>query len=588
MKYKRIPYGISNYEKLVEEGYYFVDKTAYIEQLEELGSPYLFFLRPRRFGKSLLISILSHYYDINKKDQFDSLFKDTYIGKNPTPLKNSYPVLEFDFSMVNTNGALEEIEFSFVDHVRGQVENFLEMYRDLIENSEKILTDVSNARSAGDKLKNLVGGLALRKMKYYLLIDEYDNFANTILIEHGEDTYKKVTHSGGFLRNFFTIVKGGTKSGAIDRLFVTGVSPLVLADVTSGFNIGDNISTGIRFNSMVGFTREETEVIVDYYIEKDLIKRDDKKKTIGIMNEFYNNYSFSEKVSEKVYNTDMILYYVNKYIQEKKIPSNLIDDNVRTDYGRLKYLLVMDNKLNGNFSILKEILDKQSIEADLKSSFAIGEIIDREKFVSLLFYLGLITIDKHLFDSTFLFKPINRVIETMFWGYMRKAVDDVYDLKIDIYELKKLFNYMAFEGKWEELFRYVIDKFYEACSIRDFTFHEEGMKLFLLAYLNLTPLYRVHSEPEMNKGYADIWLEKNHFVTDLTKFSYMIELKYIKADELKQDAAVVDTAFEKAREKLEQYVKDKKISGSKDCALKKIIVVMSSGKLERMECVNEY
>ncbi|MCP4138631.1 MAG: AAA family ATPase, partial [bacterium] len=557
--------------------------TAYIEQLENLGSRYLFFLRPRRFGKSLLISILSHYYDINKKDDFDNLFKDTYIGKNPTPLKNSYPVITFNFSLVSTNSTLEETEYSFIEHIRIRLDNFLRLYKDQIKDIEKIQSDVDRARSAGDKLKNFVEHLAFQNFKYYLFIDEYDNFANNILIEHGEDTYKKVTHSGGFLRNFFTIIKGGTESRAIDRLFVTGVSPLVLADVTSGFNIGDNISNSTLFDSMVGFTGEETETLIDYYIDRKLIEPGDRKKTISIMNEFYNNYSFSEKITEKLYNTDMVLYYVNKYIQEKKIPPNLIDDNVRTDYGRLRYLLVMDNKLNGNFSILKEILNKQSIVADLKSSFAIGEIIDREKFISLLFYLGLITIERHVYDTKFSFRVVNRVIQTMFWDYMRRAVDDVYELKIDTYELGKLFDRMAFEGEWEELFRYIIDKFYEASSIRDFTFHEEGMKLFLLAYLNLTPLYRVHSEPEMNKGYADIWLEKNHFVTDLTKFSYMIELKYIKADELKQEGAVVNSAFEKAREKLEQYVKDKKVRSTEDCVLKKIVVVMSSGKLERME-----
>ncbi|MCP4138319.1 MAG: AAA family ATPase [bacterium] len=586
MNYKRIPYGISNFELLRSENYYFIDKTAYIEQLENLGSRYLFFLRPRRFGKSLFISMLQHYYDIKQKENFDTLFKDTYIGKNPTPLKNSCPVIDFDFSQVKSNGTIEEIEYSFIEHIRIKIDIFLDSYQDLLKNIEKIHADVSRAKNASDRLKNFMENLASRKVTYYMLIDEYDNFANNILIEHGKDTYEKITHSGGFLRNFFTIIKGGTKSRAIDRLFVTGVSPLLLADVTSGFNMGDNISTGKLFHSLMGFTKEEIQTLVDYYMKNNIIKQEDRETSLTIMEEYYNNYSFSENINEKIYNTDMVLFYINKYIQEKKIPLDLIDDNVRTDYGRLRHLLIIDNKLNGNFSILKEILDKQSISAELTRSFSIGEVIDREKFISLLYYLGLITIEKHLYDRMFIFRIPNKVIETLFWGYLRSAVADVYDLDIDTYSLTNLFNAMAFEGKWEDLFQYIIGKFYDASSIRDFTFHEEGLKLFLLAYLNLSPLYRVHSEPEMNKGFADIWLEKNIFVTDMTKFSYIIELKYIKAHDLKQDPSAVEKAFTKAREKLAQYAKDKKIDGITNSVVKKIIVVMSASKLERLECVD--
>ncbi|MCP4138324.1 MAG: AAA family ATPase [bacterium] len=420
-----------------------------------------------------------------------------------------------------------------------------------------------------------------------MLIDEHDNFANNILIEHGKDTDEKVTHSGGLLRNFFTIIKGGTQSKAIERLYVTGVSPLLLANVTSGFNIGDNISGRKTFNSMMGFTNNESIALVDYYIERHQIKQEDRKISLAIMEDYYNNYSFSDNINEKIYNTDMVLYFVNKYIQENNIPLDLIDENVRTDYGRLRHLLIIDNKLNGNFSILKEILDKHSVTAELTRSFAIGEVIDREKFISLLYYLGLITIEKHLYDRMFTFRIPNKVIETLFWGYLRSAVADVYDLDIDTYSLTNLFNAMAFEGKWEELFQYIIGKFYDASSIRDFTFHEEGLKLFLLAYLNLSPLYRVHSEPEMNKGFADIWLEKNIFVTDMTKFSYIIELKYIKAHELKQDSSAVDKAYTQAREKLAQYVKDKNVDAVTNSVVKKIIIVMSASKLERLVCLAE-
>ncbi|MCP4130856.1 MAG: AAA family ATPase [bacterium] len=583
MNYKVIPYGISHFGKLIDDNNYFIDKTRYIEKLESLGSQYLFFLRPRRFGKTLFISLLEHYYDINKKDRFEELFKDTYIGKNPTRLKSSYPVIEFNFSLVESGGALEDIEHSFIEHVRLRIKNFIKYYEGLLKDKDELLSDIERGRSAGDKLKAFVDTLALQEIKYYMFIDEYDNFANNILMEHGKYSYEKITHKGGFLRNFFTIIKGGTQSRVIDRLFITGVSPLVMADVTSGFNIGDNISGEDMFNSMLGLTRKDTENLLDYYVEKKLIKKEEKEQSKQIIDEHYNNYCFSSKTGERVYNTDMVLYYVNKYIQKGKIPLNLVDDNIRTDYGKLRYLLIMDNKLNGNFSYLKKILNDQVISADLVSIFALGEIIEGEKFISLLYYLGLITIKKHHEHTYYDFAIPNRVIQLMFWEYLRKATDDVYDeLKIDVNNLKQLFRNMAYNGEWEDFFNYIIEKFYEASSIRDFTFHEEGIKLFLLAYINLTPLYRVHSEPEMNKGFADIWLEKDSLVSEMTKYSYMIELKYIKADELKKDTSAVDNAFREAEEQLLQYVKDKKIVSRNDSALMKIIIILSSNKLERM------
>ncbi|MCP4136272.1 MAG: AAA family ATPase [bacterium] len=583
MNYKVIPYGISNFEKLIGDNNYFIDKTQYIEKLESLGSQYLFFLRPRRFGKTLFISLLEHYYDINMKDRFEELFKDTYIGKNPTRLRNSYPILRFNLSFVKSSGPIEEIEASFRLHILSRIEIFLGHYKNLKNIPDIDLNELKAIKDAGDILEYFLTKLQLMNIRYYLLIDEYDNFANNILIEHGKDRYTSITHAGGFLRSFFAVIKGGTESRAIDRLFITGVSPLVMADVTSGFNIGDNISGEDMFNSMLGLTREDTEDLLDYYAGKNLIKKEERKKSKQIMDEHYNNYCFSSKTGERVYNTDMVLYYVNKYLQKGEIPLNLVDDNVRTDYGKLRYLLIMDNKLNGNFGYLKKILNDQVISADLVSIFALGEIIDGEKFISLLYYLGLITIEKHHEHTYYDFAIPNKVIQLMFWEYLRNATDDVYDeLKIDVNTLKQFFRNMAYNGEWEDFFNYIIEKFYEASSIRDFTFHEEGIKLFLLAYMNLTPLYRVHSEPEMNKGFADIWLEKDSLVSEMTKYSYIIELKYIKADELKKDKNAVDTAYGEAEKQLLQYIQDKKIISRDADSLIKIIIILSSNKLEKM------
>jgi ribosomal protein S8 len=521
--------------------------------------------------------MLEHYYDINRKDEFDILFKDTYIGKHPTNLKNSIPVLKFNFSGIPTSDSLEEIEHSFDLKILWTIESFLMSYSKLIPNIDDIKSELAKSNSAGDLMNALVELLARNNVKYYLFIDEYDNFANNILIEHGKDTYKSITHAGGFLRSFFAVIKNGTESRVIERLFVTGVSPLVLSDVTSGFNIGDNISTDTLFNSMIGFSQEEVEELIDYYIKESAIKKDDRNEILEAMRLYYNNYTFSEATEEKLYNSDMVLYYVNKYLKSGKLPTDLLDENVRTDYGKLRYLITEKGRLNGNFNVLKELLDKGMVTGELVKSFSIGELIDTKKFKSLLFYLGLITIKENIFGNNFIFNIPNHTIKILQWDYIRKALSESFELKIDIDFLETEFVNMAFEGKWKRLFEYILDRFYEASSIRDFVFHEEGIKMFLLAYLNVSPLYIVHSEPEMNKGFADIFLQKDYIITDKTKYEYIVELKYVKKEELKKTK--LSEIREQAINQLERYAKSKKIREK----LIKIIIISTNDKLLLLE-----
>ncbi|MBF0398248.1 MAG: AAA family ATPase, partial [Desulfobacterales bacterium] len=522
---KRIPYGNSNFEKIMTENYYFIDKTKYIEKLEELSSQYIFFLRPRRFGKSLFLSMLEHYYDINRKEQFNVLFKDTYIGKNPTPLKNSYPVLKFNFSMVEISGTIKDIEKRFFNYIYGICENFLKDYKDIFENV--VLKSEEKYSGSGDILNNI---LKLTKGKdFYLMIDEYDNFANNILIEHGQDSYMSVTHAEGFLRSFFTIIKGGTDTKTIDRIFVTGVSPLVLADVTSGFNIGTNISLEEQTKFMVGFTQDETNSMIDYYIAENIFQKIEKDKILSDLREWYNGYNFSiTNPSEKIYNSDMVLYYINIYLMRSVPPVDMLDDNVRTDYEKIKYLILLNNQLNGNFDILREVLETGKTEGELIKSFAIGEEIDITRFRSLLFYLGLLTINETFPDNVYKFVIPNRVINLMMWGYIIKALKEIFQFKLNTDNLSKLFRNLAFKGEWGDFFSYLFDKFYEASSIRDFIYREEGVKGFLLAYLNMTSLFKVYSEPEFNKGFADIYLEPDTRFPEI-KTGFLIELKYVKA-----------------------------------------------------------
>ncbi|MBN1970236.1 MAG: AAA family ATPase [Candidatus Delongbacteria bacterium] len=592
---KKIPYGIANFEKIKENGdYYYVDKTKYIEELENLGGQYLFFLRPRRFGKSLFISMLEHYYDINRKEQFHQLFGDTYIGINPTKLKNSFPILKLNFSGIPTDKDVEQIENSFNIVILGNIEIFFSKYSKIYNITEDVKKEVLNTKNAGDMLNRFISKMSELGIKYYLLIDEYDNFANNILVHHGKERYMRVTHQAGFLRSFFAAIKVATESRAVERLFVTGVSPLVLSDVTSGMNIGDNISPQIIFNSMIGFNQNEVEEMLDYYITEKLIKTSERVEILELFKANYNNYCFSDNTSEKVYNSDMILYFFNKFSQEKKIPNSLIDENVRIDYGKLKFLVLADRKLNGNFSILSELVEKGEVDTELIHSFALSDIVEKSKFKSFLYYLGLVTLKKHLYGNEYMLTIPNETINTMMVNYIRQGLDEIYDLTLDVDFLQREYKKLAFNGEWQPIIGYILEKFYEATSLRDFILREHSIKMFMLAYLNVTPLYFVESEPELNKGYADIFLRKNYSITDLTKFEYIIELKYIKAEEYrkisleeKKSGLVIEEVPEnhlakvkkEAIDQLERYAKSKKIT----CNLKKVVIICSAKELLVLE-----
>jgi len=577
---KNISYGISNFERIKTENYYFIDKTNYIEILESYGSPYLFFLRPRRFGKSMLVSMLGYYYDIAQKEQFETLFGDTYIGKNPTARKNSYPILHFNFSMIQTFGSLKDIQNSFVNYIYTEIESFIEKYQLIFNLSNEAITELKQIENKLDIVRSLFLKLRNIKIPAFLIIDEYDSFANNILAEQGSSAYELITHSGGFLRNFFTIIKGLTDNKEIDRLFITGVSPLVMADVTSGFNIGDNISQDLQLSSMVGVSHSEALQMLNYYQSFGVFTKSNDF-IINDFNTWYNGYAFNPKI-EKVYNTTSILYFINQNIKNKEMPISLIDENLRTDYGKFRFLLTENNRHNGNFSVLREIVDKNQVTANFIRSFALNEIIEKQRFVSLLFYLGFLSFKDSSPLGTYTYTIPNKLVSTLLWEFIQKSLNDVYTLRIDNYFLSNAFKDMATLGTWQPAFEYIMNKFYQAVSVRDFVFHEEGVKMFILSWLNMAVYYKVYSEREIEKGFADIFIEPERRYGNEIKFGYIIELKYIKAELLKSKTKTqlaINEAIETAKLQLENY------SDFEEYQTIKIILVASAKKLLHLSCL---
>ncbi len=552
---KKILYGTSNFEAVISDNGYYVDKTQFIEKLESIGAKYVLFLRPRRFGKSLFISTLEHYYDVNRAGQFDELFGKLYIGKKPTSLKNSFPILKFNFSAVFSHGTVEEIEHSFNLGILSDIRLFYARYEQLTGGEDTFKDEFVSVEKASDALRLFINLMFKKQIKYYLLIDEYDNFANNILADHGKDRYHKITHGTGFLRNFFTIIKTGTDTRTVEKMFATGVSPLVMSDVTSGFNVGENISQDAMFNEMAGFTEDEVKTMVDYYIAEKVIPEQDRNRVLTTMKSVYDGYSFSSEADQSVYNSNSVLYLINQYTKSNKMPIDVIDTNMRTDYQKLRFLVIESHKLNGNFNLLSEVLETNEIRSELVRNFPLSDLIELDKFVSFLYYLGFLTI-KEMDVDQFVFTVPNDMCDEILWDYVRKALKDTYSL--ELVDLNKVYAKMTKHGEWEPLFNYIFAEFYKISSNRDFIYREQGIKGFLLAYLNMSKAYTVHSETEMNKGYADIYIQPNVLIyPEMCPTHFIVELKYLTKADLKESS--VDAHFSQAKSQLEQYGKDQKI-----------------------------
>ena len=409
---KRIPYGIQDFVQVIEQNYYYVDKTQYIQKLEDSHN-YLFCIRPRRFGKSVFLSMLHAYYDCRSKDKFQEWFGDLWIGKHPTPLQGRYQVLHLDFSQVG--GTIEDLEEKFNEYCCAALNDFMDRYGDLYpEESKKAFYSSDNS---GVKLNILSIKAHTLRYPLYLIIDEYDNFTNTVLNEKGEDMYWAITHAEGFYRDIFKKFKG-----SFGRIFIMGVSPVTLDDVTSGYNIGWHISTKEEFNQMLGFSTEDVRGMLTYYQNVGKISADtDIETMINEMKPWYDNYCFSKKAlltQSKVFNCDMVLYYLSNYIENGEAPEEMIDPNTKTDYNKMKKLIQLD-KLDGDRKgVLRSIIEEGEIICNLSETFPAYKITDPDVFTSLLFYYGMLTI-KGSFGSQLILGIPNNNVRNQYYGFMQ-------------------------------------------------------------------------------------------------------------------------------------------------------------------------
>ena len=538
VKRKRIPYGMMNFIDVREDDCYYVDKTHYIPLIEN-ANKYFFYIRPRRFGKSLTISMLHHYYNILEADKFEKWYGDLYIGKHPTPERNSYLIIYLNFAVVNAE--LNSYRQSLDAHCNTEFNFFCDVYAQYLP--EGIKEEMNKKKGAIEQLDYLYKECIKTNQQIYLFIDEYDHFTSKILSEPSclED-YKSETYGTGYLRSFFDTVKAGTDS-TIKRCFVTGVSPVTMDDLTSGFNIGTNYSLSPEFNEMTGFNEEEVRAMLDYYATTCQFHHS-TDELIEAMKPWYDNYCFAEQSygSTTMYNSNMVLYFVDNYIRNGGyMPRNMVEENIRVDYNKLRMLIRKDKEFAHDASTIQTLVQQGYVTGELKTGFPAETVAEPDNFISLLFYFGMLTISGTLEGETKLTIP-NQVVREQLYSYLLDTYNEA-DLRFDNWEKGKLASAMAYRGDWKAYFDYIAECLHRYSSQRDKQKGEAYVHGFTLAMTAQNRFYRPISEQENQEGYADIFMFPLLDIYKDMLHSYIIELKYAKGkdsdekvEQLRQEA----------------------------------------------------
>ena len=559
---KKLPYGISNYQELIEDNYYYVDKTKYIEKLENLAEKRIMFLRPRKFGKTLFTSVLENYYDVKKTDKFDELYKDTYIGKNPTNLKNSYHILRFNFSGIDTTNTETTIK-GFKREVASSIKVFVEKYgMDFYINEED---------EAENILDNLIKafGIQRSKEKIYVIIDEYDHFANELL-GFNPNQFKDLVSKNGKVRKWYEILKKGTES-VVDRIFITGVAPITLDSLTSGFNIGLDMTQDRDFNEMMGFTEEELRKLM----KEQNISKEEQEEILPIMKENYDGYRFSLKGKEKMYNSNMCLYFLNSYIRFKEIPNQLIDVNIASDYSKLGRMLDLCKGEN-RAEIIEKTVTGEGILADIVEKFNPAMEFEERELVSMLYYLGYLTISEEKLGKAELKIP-NKVMREIYSEYFMKILNQATEMEIKNSEYNEILEEIALEGKIDKIVE-LLQKYLKNLSNRDYQrFDEKYVKLIFYCIVMNLKIYSVKSELEVEREYPDIVL----IPRDRSKGynAIMVEFKYLK----KSEEGKIEEKQKEAKEQIERYANTEEMKDIEKMNKYTIVVVNDKLYVEKIE-----
>jgi len=568
---KELPKGVSEFREVREGNLYYVDKTSFLSTLEKAGR-FLLMTRPRRFGKSLFVSMMKDYYDINRKDLFQEEFKGLSVADNPTRLQGYFQVLHFDFSQV-ADAEGDTLEEKFSNYCVGELDDFIDYYENLYD--DFALRKLRAAKGHSAKIRQIKKQAQRLGLHVYLIIDEYDNFTNATLSEQGETAYRNLTHADGFYRTSFLTYKPN-----FERIFMIGVSPITMTDLTSNFNIATNVSQDKDLNDVVGFSEKDVREMIDYYRNNGRIERD----TDDILNEirpWYDGYCFTElqlnNSDARMYNSNMVLSYMSNLIRNGQAPENMVDPNSAMDFKRLQNIVYIDSRgAETGKSILEDISVNGYTILDLKDNIMASQLVETENLPSLMYYYGMLTWGKDADGRNALVIP-NLNARKQFYDSMAAMMSQ--RMELDIPKTNGLIQTAGEKGEWLPLMEYVAERFYSHSNVR--IEGEKNIQTYLLGVLNNSKYFLTWAELELNGYYCDLFMIPRIREDGFLRHCCIIELKYVKSD---ATDAEVQKITEGAKAQVLKYASTPKAKVfARGTQIHPIVMVFKATKLERLE-----
>jgi hypothetical protein len=541
----KFPYGLRNFYDLITENYFYVDRTAHIRVIEDFGRE-LIFLRPRRFGKSLLLSMLENYYDLAKADEFERLFGHLAIGKNPTPRHNRYFVMTWDFSLVKAQGDITVIEKALYEHVNGCIEDFYKRYQQQLPYPIKINDDNAIA-----SFQSLLMSVNATPNRLYLLIDEYDNFANELMIGHHKETpsrYETLLSGEGIVKTLFKAVKSAGGGRGLERTFVTGVAPVVLSDMSSGYNVAEHIYLEPEFNELCGFQESEIQGALEKIVIDCGLPLKKVREALELMKTFYNGYCFSSLSTDKVYNPTLTLYFLRIFQRRCQFPEQLLDDNLAMDKGKLTYISGLPS---GEQVIVQALNENPPLSLkQLASGFGVSDMLhatkDTKFMVSLLYYFGILTLNGKIPLKKMRFKIPNLVISKL---YVERLFENFLPKKMEREQAGSLAEDFFQTGNLQPVCDFMEQHYFKAFDNRDyFGANELTIKTAFLTVLFDDIFYMMDSETELERRYADLTMILRPEQREAPLKNFILEFKYVSLGQ-------ADLTGEKAREMSGEEIK---------------------------------
>jgi len=522
----KFPYGISDFYAIIKEGYFYCDRTDKIPLLENTKSQ--LFIRPRRFGKSLLLSMLENYYDVAKADEFNEIFGNLKIAENPTELQNSYYILKWDFSCVDTTGSAGDIKQSLYNHLNARIESFISYYNFKGFNLPKVTIKDEDALFS---IESLLSSIRTTPYPVYLLIDEYDNFANTIMmgVQNEKNRYNALVHDEGVLRTLFKTIKSSTSGSMFDRVFITGVSPVVLSDITSGYNIAANIYFEQEFNDLCGFREKEVRNSVEQIVTECDLAIEKIDEAINLIKIYYDGYLFSLDSNEQIYNPTLCLYFLSQFQKKCAYPRKMLDSNLAVDESKLEYIAQIPMGRDLLINLMQK--DHNVIVSDIEDRFGIRQMLkdtskDNTFLVSFLYYFGILTLAGETEDLKINLKVPNMVMRSL---YVERVQQMLLPEPSERDSGKWAAELVYQKGNIEPLCDFVENHYFKVFKNRDYKWvNELTLKTAFLTLLYNDIIFIMDSETEVSRRYADLTMiirpDKRHG----NIFDVLIEFKFVK------------------------------------------------------------